>query len=117
MFKLAAVVRNHFVVFPYFEAKPSSSRNPRQTLAPIVKGSGTSWRIPNVIVPKPSAALHSRLSPAEIEAIHVSMDEVHLPASAPALLPDSSLAFLACKAPAVCSQLLQMSRSQRKTVA
>jgi hypothetical protein len=110
MFKLAAVVRNHFVVFLYFEAKFSSSRSPGQTLAPIVNGSGTSWRIPNVIVPKPSAALYARLSPAEIEAIHVSMHEVHLPASTPPLMPDSRSASLACKAPALCSQLQRMGR-------
>ena len=110
MLKLPGIVRNHFVVFPYFDAKPSSSRSPRQTLAPIVNGAGTSWRIPNVIVPKPSVALHARLSQAEIEAIHVSMHAVHPPASAPPLLPDHSLATLACKAPAVCSQLQRMGR-------
>jgi hypothetical protein len=110
MFKLAAVVRNHFVVFPYFEAKPSSSRSPRQTLAPIVNGSGTSWRIPNVIVPKPSAALYARRSRAEIEAIDASMHEVHPPAPTPPLLPDFRLASLAGKAPAVCSQLQRMGR-------
>ena len=36
MLKLAAAIRNHFVIVPYIEAKASSSRIPRDILAPTI---------------------------------------------------------------------------------
>jgi hypothetical protein len=40
MFKLAAVIRNHWVVFPHIETKTLSSRSTRQMLAPIARDAG-----------------------------------------------------------------------------
>jgi hypothetical protein len=82
MFKLAAAIRNHFVVVPYFEAKALCSISPRRILAPTMQGAGIPRRFPSIVVPKLLAAL----------------------------FPDPAWASLACKAPAVCSQLQRMGR-------
>jgi len=110
MFKLAAAIRNRFLVVPYFEAKAPSSRSPRPTLIPIVQGAGIPWRSPSIVVPKPWAALRTRLRPAEVEAMNASLREPYPPASNPPLLPDSTWSSLACKAPSVCSQLQRIGR-------
>jgi hypothetical protein len=52
VFKLAAAIRNRFVVFPYLEVKAPSSRRAGQTLAPIAHGAGISSRSSGVAVPK-----------------------------------------------------------------
>jgi len=109
MFKLAAAIRNHFVV-PYFDPKAPSSRSPRQTLVPIVQRAGIASRSPNVAVPKLLTALRTPLHPAEIEAMNASLCEHHPPLSTPSLLPDFALASLACKAPNLCSPLEWMGR-------
>jgi hypothetical protein len=110
MFKLAAIIRNHFFVIPYIEAKAPSSRSPGQIFAPTVQGAGVAWRSPNVVIPRPLVASRPRLHPDEIEAMNASMGEGCPSASTPPLMPDSSLASLACKAPALCSPLQQMRR-------
>lgn len=85
-------------------------------VAPIMQGVGFPWRTSSVVVSKPLAALRNPLRPAEIEGMNASVREPYRPASTPQLLPDSTWASLACKAPAVCSQLQRMFVSERKTV-
>ena len=110
MSKLAAAIRNHFVVVPYIEATALFRRRPGQILAPTLQGPAISWRWPTVVVPNPSAALRTRLRPAQIEAMNASVHEPYPPASTLALRPDSTLTSLACKAPALCAQLQWMGR-------
>jgi hypothetical protein len=110
MFKLAAAIRNHFVVVPYFEAKALCSISPRRILAPTMQGAGIPRRFPSIVVPKLLAAVRTPLHPAEIEKMNASVRGPHRPASTPPLFPDPAWASLACKAPAVCSQLQRMGR-------
>ena len=57
MFKLPAVICNHFVLVPYFEAKAASSRSSKEILVPIAKAApGISSRSPSAVVPDPSRA-------------------------------------------------------------
>jgi hypothetical protein len=105
MFKLAVALRNHFVVIPHLDAKAPSSRSLRQIPAPITQGSGIFWRSLSVAIPRLSAALGTRPSPPDIEAMNASVPELNPPASTPPLLPDSTWVSLAYHAPAVCSQL------------
>jgi hypothetical protein len=104
MFKLTAAIRNHFAFFPYLEPKSAPSRRSRATLAP-----GAAWHSSGVVVPKPLAS-SSRLHRGDVEALNASAGVTYPPAPTPALVPDSSFTSLACKAPAVCSQLQRMSR-------
>ena len=43
MFKLPAVIRNHFVLVPYFEAKAPSSRSSREIL--VSNREGGPWNL------------------------------------------------------------------------
>jgi hypothetical protein len=97
MFKLPAVIRNHFVLVPYFEAKAASSRSSKEILVPIAKAApGISSRSPSAVFPDPSTALRTRLRSAEIETTP----------------PSSVFSFVssAGKAPAVCAQLQKIGR-------
>lgn len=98
MFKLPAVIRNHFVLVPYFEAKATSSRSSKEILVPIAKAApGISSRSPTAVFPDPSTALRTRLRSAEIETTP----------------PSSVFSFVssaAGKAPAVCAQLQKIGR-------
>jgi hypothetical protein len=116
MSKLAAAIRNHFVVFPHIEGKTPSSRSPRQIPATIRQGAAIPWRSPGVVIPRLSAALRTRLSPFDIEAMSALVPKANSPASTPPLLPDSSWASLAYHAPAVCSQLRRIVASEYKAV-
>jgi hypothetical protein len=113
MFKLTAAIRNHFVVFPYIEAKASPSTSARRVPAPITERSRILSRFSGVAVPNPLAASRARLRPSEIEAMTLSHSGIHLPTSTPPLLPDSASTSLAGKAPTVCSQLLRMREGLR----
>ncbi len=97
MFKLPAVILNHFVLVPSFEAKAASSRSSKEIFVPIAKAApGISSRSPSAVVPDPLTALRTRLRSAEIE-------------TAP---PSSVSSFVssAGKAPAVCAQLQKIGR-------
>jgi hypothetical protein len=110
MSKLSVAIRNHFVLVPYIEANAPPSKSSRRNRAPVGQSPGASWRLPNVVVPKLSAGLRTPLHPAELEAMNSSAREPHAPALTKAWLPDSALASLAGKAPAVCSKLQRMGR-------
>ena len=110
MFKLTAAIRNHFAFFPYPEPKTSSGQRSKATLAPKVRSGGVAWRSSDVVVPTQLAASSSRLHREDVEALNASAGVTYPPAPTPALMPDSSFTSLACKAPAVCSQLQRMSR-------
>jgi hypothetical protein len=110
MSKLAAAIRNHFVLVPCIEAKASPGGGSRRNLAPIGQSPGASGRVSSVLVSKLPAASLTRLHPAEPEAMNASAAESYPHGLTPALLPDAGLASLAGKAPAVCSQLPRMAR-------
>jgi hypothetical protein len=85
MFKLTAVVRNHFVVVPNVKAEAPSPRTSGPTLVSILKRVRFASRCINFIVPKLLAALRKPM-------------------------PDSSMMSLAGKAPTVCPQLPRIGR-------
>ena len=85
MFKLTAVVRNHFVVVPHVEEKAPWSRSLGPTLVSIMASGGVRTRFPSIVVSKVLAALRTPI-------------------------PDSSMVSLAGKAPTVCPQLRRMGR-------
>ena len=110
MCKLAAAIHNYFVVVRYIGAEAPSSRGPR-----------AGFRSDS---PRPSnfLALFKRRSSQTIdsfayapaygrdEAMSASLFKSHLPASTLPLSPNCSLASLAGKVPAACSQLQRMGR-------
>jgi hypothetical protein len=110
MSKLTAAIRSHFVGIPDREAKAPCARSPRQIPIPTVQGAGIPWRSPSVVIPRLTAALRTRMHPDEIEAMNASAREPNPPGPMAPLLPDSTWASLACKAPAVCSQLHRIDR-------
>jgi len=109
MFKLAAVIRNHWVVFPHNETKTLSSRSARQMVTPIVRDAGNPSRSPGVVAANLLTTLCRSLRTAKIEAMRASVRDSLLSASTPPVLPDPTWASLACEAPAVCLQLHRMS--------
>ena len=80
MFKLTAVVRNHFVVVPNIKAETASPRTSGPTLLSIVQSAAVGWCFPGIVVSKLLADLRKPM-------------------------PDSSMVSLASKAPTVCQQL------------
>ena len=85
MFKLTAVVRNHFVVVPNIKAEAPSPRTTGLTLLSIVQSAALGWGFPGIVVFKLLAASREPNS-------------------------GSSMVSLAGKAPTVCQQLPRIDR-------
>ena len=109
MFKLTAAIRSHFVISPYLEGRIASRRSSKATSAPAMESDRAIWRSAEVVVPRPADASNSRLHPDEIRKGYPS-------APTRSLVPDSRFAALACKAPAVCSELKQMNEREARAV-